>query len=89
MIILPRRYIDHVDGPPLNDNHDNGGYHQDDCSICRRPFTMAGYFTLGCSHIFHISCIVWSMLFSRRCPSCRLDIDDSVYASFGLERFVP
>lgn len=59
MIILTCRYTDHADGPPLNDNHDSGGYHRDECSICRRPFTMAGYFTLRCSHIFHISCVVW------------------------------
>jgi Deltex C-terminal domain/Ring finger domain len=65
-------------GPFLSIASDNQAL--GDCCICRSTFTGSAKMVAlkGCNHRFHLKCIHRSIQHSRKCPLCRVDIEEAI-----------
>ena len=64
------------------------------CAICHYPFHVwSGFYTMPCGCMYHLSCLVQSMLQNPKCVLCTNDIPENLYMMFNMggdyDRLVP
>ena len=83
------RYVD-VMGQPLHHNDcpfwfEKMLYMQVPCAICHFVFhAWSVYYMVPCGCMYHLSCLVQSMLESPKCFLCKRDMPKNLYLSFNM-----
>ena len=55
------------------------------CPICRAFFhDWSGHYVVPCGHMYHISCLMQSMMNSLKCAICNYEISKHLYTIFKL-----
>lgn len=69
--------------PPPQAPHVAGG----PCPLCRCFFhAWSGHYALPCGHMYHVTCLMQSMVNSKTCAICPLEISRNLYAMFKMSR---
>lgn len=56
------------------------------CTVCLNDFeTGEGVRTLKCDHLFHVDCIDRWLVYNKKCPVCRLEVDKEKKAAVLIE----
>ena len=56
------------------------------CLGCKKLFgTWSGYYSLPCGHIYHLACLLQSMVLGEPCLVCNIPFSHALYSLFSLQ----